>query len=161
MRSATIIAALFAATCSGNAIAANAGWGVDLSDQDRSVRPGDNFAMYENGAWFKRTTLTDHQANAAYWRDLRIAANQRVADMLADLGNGERSKLNPQESLVAAFERSSRDEATIDRKGLAPLEPRLAAIRNARDKTSFAELMGRIEGPGTLRQPTVRPERGH
>jgi putative endopeptidase len=161
MRSAIIIAALFAAACSASAIASNPGWGVNLSDQDRSVRPGDNFAMYQNGAWFKRTTLTDHQANAAYWRDLRIAANQRVADMLTDLGNGERSKLNPQESLVAAFERSSRDEATVDRKGLAPLEPRLAAIRNARDKTSFAELMGRIEGPGTLREPSVRPERGH
>src|SRR5437870_2597033 len=26
-------------------------WGVDLRDQNRSIRPGDNFYEYQNGKW--------------------------------------------------------------------------------------------------------------
>ena len=69
--------------CSGTAPAAErpetaplGSWGVNLSDQDRSIRPGDDFAMYENGAWFKRTILSAQQANAAYWRDVRDRRRQ-------------------------------------------------------------------------------------
>ena len=61
MRVVTFAVAMLAAACSSSAIAATSGWGVDLADQDRSVKPGDDFAMYENGAWYKRTTLTQRR----------------------------------------------------------------------------------------------------
>ena len=102
--------------CSGTAPAAEppetapvGSWGVDLSDQDRSIRPGDDFAMFENGAWFKRTVLSAQQANAAYWRDVRIHAGKRVNQMLADLAAGAPERLSNVETMVAAFHRSAMD----------------------------------------------------
>ena len=160
MRSFKLVSALLAAACSTNVVAANLSWGVDLADQDRSIRPGDNFAMYENGAWYKRTTLNAQQANAAYWRDVRINAVKRINDMLTDLGAPKSAQLIGREALVASFHRSAMDDAAIDQAGLAPFQPELRAIRSARSKAEFARLMGSIEGPGTLRQPTVRAQPG-
>ena len=111
--------------CSGTAPAAErpetapvGSWGVDLSDQDRSIRPGDDFAMFENGAWFKRTVLSAQQANAAYWRDVRVDAGKRVNQMLADLAAGAPERLSNVETMVAAFHRSAMDNDAIDRAGL-------------------------------------------
>jgi putative endopeptidase len=158
MRAANLVAAILVAACSSSALAGSLNWGVNLSDQDRSVRPGDNFAMYENGSWYQRTTLTPLQANAAYWRDLRIDAGKRINAMLSDLATNQ--QLTGVEALVANFHRSAANTDGIDRAGLAPLNPELAAIRAAKTKAEFARLMGSIEGPGTLRQPTVRAEPG-
>jgi putative endopeptidase len=36
---------------------ANGRWGVDLTGFDRSVRPGDDFFRYVNGAWLARTQI--------------------------------------------------------------------------------------------------------
>ena len=45
-------------------------WGVDLSDRDPSVKPGDDCFISQNGDWFARTELTPQLPQAAYWRDL-------------------------------------------------------------------------------------------
>ena len=39
--------------------AAIGSWGVDLADQDRSVRPGDDFFRYQNGGWVARAAAGD------------------------------------------------------------------------------------------------------
>jgi putative endopeptidase len=125
-------------------------WGVDLSDEDRSVRPGNDFAMFQSGGWFKRTELKPSQNIAAYWRDVRVAGTSRIDEMMAGLDGGSGAKQDRLEALVAAFHRSA-DEQLVNSKGLGPLQPALAAIRAAKDKRQFAQLMGSIEGPGTLR----------
>src|SRR6476661_4688205 len=158
MRTVIIIGVLLANVCSASAHAATFDWGVNLADQDRSVRPGDDFAMYENGTWFKQTTLTPQQANAAYWRDLRIDAGKRVNQMLGDLASSSR-QLSEVEAMVADFRRSM-DSDAIDRAGLAPLQPEFRAIKSANNRIEFARLMGFIEGPNTVRQPTVRAAPG-
>jgi putative endopeptidase len=135
-------------------------WGVDLSDQDRSVRPGDDFAMYQFGGWFKRTELKPGQSLSAYWRDLRSGATTRMDQMMANLDAESSAKQNPIEALVSAFHRSASAQV-VDAKGLAPLQPELQAIRSVKDKKQFARLMGAVEGPGTLRlvQSTFIPGR--
>lgn len=158
MRTVIIIGVLLANVSSASAHAATLDWGVNLADQDRSVRPGDDFAMYENGTWFKQTTLTPQQANAAYWRDLRIDAGKRVNQMLGDLASSSR-QLSKVEAMVADFRRSM-DSDAIDRAGLAPLQPEFRAIKSANNRIEFARLMGSIEGPNTVRQPTVRAAPG-
>lgn len=130
--------------------AAIGAWGIDLSDQDRSVRPGDDFAMYQNGGWFKRTDLKPGQALSAYWRDVRQGGNQRLDEMTASLDSATTSGQDRIEALVAAFHRSASPQIT-EPKGLAPLQPALQAIRSIKDKKQFAHLMGAVEGPGTLR----------
>src|SRR5690348_3214883 len=34
-------------------------WGYDATAMDRSVKPGDDFFAYVNGAWYKRTPIAE------------------------------------------------------------------------------------------------------
>jgi len=65
MRILITCSAVFAAAFAQPATAAAIGsWGVDLSDQDRSVRPGDDFFRYQNGAWVGRAAPDVHKVGA-------------------------------------------------------------------------------------------------
>lgn len=129
-------------------------WGIDLSDQDRSVRPGDDFAMYQNGRWFARTELGPTRPLAAYWRDIRVEGTTRVDEMMAAL-DSEATNQERIEALVAAFHRSA-DQKLVDRRGLTPLLPTLRAIQSIKTKAQVARLMGDVEGPGTVRHVQAR-----
>ncbi|HEX2624217.1 MAG TPA: M13 family peptidase, partial [Sphingomicrobium sp.] len=39
-------------------------WGVDLTASDASVKPGDDFFAFVNGAWDKRTTIAEDRSFA-------------------------------------------------------------------------------------------------
>lgn len=137
-------------------------WGVDLSDQDRSIRPGDNFAMYQSGQWFARTELRSASATAAYWRDVRLLASRQLGAILATLADDRAAPPGTARGKAGAFYRAAMNAADADAKGIAPLEPSLGAIRAATDRTQLARLIGATEGPGTLRVPSARlvPGRG-
>jgi len=130
-------------------------WGIDLSDQDRTVRAGDNFAMFQNGGWFKRTVLKPGQSLSAYWRDVRVAGTTRIDETMASLDAADPAKSDRVEAMVSAFHRSARQDL-VDARGLQPLQPLLAAIHTVRDKRQYAELAGAAEGPGEVRPISAR-----
>jgi len=149
-RAVQILVFLSVNLASALAIAANpatGAWGVDLADQDSNIKPGDDFAMFQNGHWFAHTELGPAAPNAAYWRDVRIKAATDLAQLLAKLSG---------DSKLAVFYRSAMDTATIESRGFAPLAVELDAIRATRDHRSMARLQGRMAGPGTVRATTAR-----
>src|SRR5262245_38188737 len=60
------------------------GWGVALGDQDRSLRPGDDFWKYQNGAWYAQEQRESPAAMNAYWRDLKRLAPRRLTVLLRE-----------------------------------------------------------------------------
>ena len=126
---------------------ATGAWGVNLADQDPGIKPGDDFAMFQNGHWFAKTELGPSSPNAAYWRDVRIKAAGDLAQVLAQISG---------DSKLAVFYRTAMDAKTIEARGLAPLAVELDAIRSARNHRAMARLQGSQAGPGTVRAPTAR-----
>src|SRR5437868_13881899 len=131
-------------------------WGVDLSDRDNSVKPGDDFFMSQNGGWFTRTELSPAQPASAYWRDLRRLSPVRMIAVLEELSANKAISAETPQSKAAAFYRSFMDEKIVEAKAITPLQPRLAAIRAAKTKAQLAELMGQSVGPYTFRAPQLR-----
>jgi putative endopeptidase len=153
---AVLIAALNANAQSTADLASHSAgpWGVKLTDRDPSVRAADDLYHSQNGAWLKQTTLGPAQPAAAYWRDLRVLSTKRLAALVDEAA----AKPSPTsvERKAGAFYRSFMDEGRVEAKGIAPLKAQLDAIRGVTSKTKLAELMGRMEGPGNVRNPTVR-----
>jgi putative endopeptidase len=123
-------------------------WGIRLADRDPSVRAADDLYLSQNGAWLKRTILGPTQPAAAYWRDLRVLSTQRLAALVEEAAT--------KDSKAGAFYRSFMDEKRAEAKGIEPLKPELDAIRALKSRSKLSELMGRVEGPGNIRNPTVR-----
>ena len=150
-------AALMLAIAPAQAHAASIGaWGIDLSDQDHSVRPGDDFYRYQNGAWIGRAAPDVKNPFMSYWRDVRNVAPARLRaildGMVADPATANSEPLRK----AATLYREYLDEGAIERRGNAPLQPELKAIRGLKTRSEIARYMGRMEGPQTLRGANMR-----
>ncbi len=155
-----VSALLFALVAAGAPVPASAAaigtWGIDLSDQDRSVRPGDDFYRFQNGAWIARVAPDVQHPFLSYWRDVRTTAPGRLTAILDGLSTNPGAADNQAMRKAATLYREYLDEVAIERLGRKPLEGDLAAIRGLRTRADVARWMGRMEGPDTLRGTLLR-----
>jgi len=119
-------------------------WGFDVAGMDPTVRPGDDFYRYGGGTWLRETEIPPDRASWGPFFELRAKAEADVQAILEDLvarpgapGSAERK--------IADFYAAYLDTAAIDRAGLAPLQPALAAIAGAGTHEAIAQLMARVD----------------
>ncbi len=115
--------------------------GVDVSSIDRTVKPGDDFFQYANGAWIKRVKIPSDRGAMDMSTALVELSDKRTADLIAEIAKngtaaGEKSRK------IADLFNSYMDEAGIERKGLTPLRPRLNAIAAIHNKSELARALG-------------------
>ena len=112
---------------------------VNLSYMDRSVRPGDDFYDYANGDWIKHTEIPSDRAGTEPALPLADEMDKRVAEIISDAG---KSGAGGESRKIADLYSSFMDEKGIEAKGLAPLQPRLAAVAAIKDKRELAHALG-------------------
>src|ERR1051325_7744198 len=56
--------------------------GIQVDHLDRSVRPGDDFYLYCNGAWIKKTEIPSDRAVVSVWSVLEDLADERTAALI-------------------------------------------------------------------------------
>jgi putative endopeptidase len=115
--------------------------GIEVQNIDRSVKPGDNFYLYANGEWIKRTEIPPDRAAIGVFTKLDQESSKRTADLIEEIaksnaaaGSGTRK--------IADLYNSYMDEAGIEAKGLTPLKPRLDAIEAIHDKKELSRALG-------------------
>jgi len=119
-------------------------WGVDLTGRDLSVRPGDDFFAYANGAYFARTAIPADLTWYGTVNILRDLSEARVHGLLEEAAATApvAPAATDEQGKIGAFYNAFMDEKTIEAKGAAPLQPDLAAIRTAGDREALTVLMG-------------------
>ena len=102
-------------------------WGADLTAMDRSVKPGDSFWHFVNGAWDRRTEIPADRPNIGVNALLTEEAERQVRAIVEDLARDPATsgKIGQQ---VGDFYASWMNEAAIEARGTAPLAPYLAKI---------------------------------
>jgi putative endopeptidase len=108
-------------------------FGFDAAGMDRSVAPGDNFYLFANGTWAKNTPIPADKSNYGMFTVLDDLSRERTRQII------EEQAKDPNSRIGAAYA-SFMDEAAIEAKGLAPLEPWLGQIRAAKTKQDLAPL---------------------
>jgi putative endopeptidase len=112
-------------------------WGVDLTSRDLTVKPGDDFNKFANGAWEKRTTIPADQASAGVGYDVFNRSQDQLRTLIetADASTP-----------IGALYKSFIDEAKLEQVDDAPLKADLAAIQAIASKADLAKAMGRAHG---------------
>jgi putative endopeptidase len=110
------------------------------STVDASVTPGDDFFAYANGGWLKATALPASKERWGGRDELEEVTRRRIAALLdgasaAPAGSAARK--------VADFHAAYLNEAAIEARGLASLEPLLDRIEKVSDKAELTRLLGR------------------
>ncbi|MCU1348636.1 MAG: hypothetical protein JWO56_1666, partial [Acidobacteria bacterium] len=110
------------------------------STVDASIVPGDDFFAYANGAWLKATALPADKARFGARDQLEEQARRRIAELLdaasaAPAGSAAHK--------VADFRAAWLNEAAIEARGLAPLQPLLDGLEKVSDKADLTRLLAR------------------
>jgi putative endopeptidase len=113
------------------------GWGVDLTGRDLSVKPGNDFDTYANGAWKARTTIPADRPNIGTLALLDEQVQAQMKDLVA---------AQPLTTQVGALYGSFMDEPAIEQRGIAPLKADIAKVQAIADKSAFARYMGTTDG---------------
>ena len=123
-----------------NPFIANGAHGVDLAGLDTAVLAGDDFFGYANGAWLKSHEIPADRSSYGNSAILDEVTAKRTADLIqnADANGGGGSDARKISDTYASF----LDEAGIEAKGLAPLQPALAAIAAISDHATLSAALG-------------------
>jgi putative endopeptidase len=116
--------------------------GISITSMDRSIKPGDNFYMFANGDWLKRTDIPPDRAVVSVATPVVELSNKRTAEIIeqasksnAAQGSGARK--------IADLYNSFMDEAGIEAKGLSPLQPYLDSVAAIKDKKELSFALGK------------------
>jgi len=119
---------------------ADAPSGVDISAIDKSAKPGDDFYLYANGSWMKRTEIPADQARWGGFNILNLEAQTRTRNLIED--QVKASAPGSEARKVADYYASFMDQPGIEAKGAAPLKADLDAVAAISDKKSLARVLG-------------------
>ena len=122
-------------------------WGVDLAGMDRSIKPGDDFFRFVNGAWYDKAVIPADRTSTGSFLDLDIQSEDRVRGIVAELET-RKDKLSAEEKRVYDLYHSYADAAHIEQLGLKPAEKDLQQIAAVKSLDDVARAMGTV-GMGT------------
>jgi putative endopeptidase len=107
-------------------------WGVDLSAQKPSVKPGDDFWTYVNGGWADRVQIDADRGSTGVGVTLSDEAEVNVRKILDDMAANP-GQFGAKGRQIGDLYASWMDEAGIEKRGTAPLKPYLARIAAVKD----------------------------
>lgn len=121
-------------------------WGVDLSEMDTSVRPGDNFFRYVNGKWLDTFQIPEDKTNYGSFTVLADQAEKQVRGIIQDAAKTNAEAGTPEQKIGDLYA-SFMDTDAIDADGMKPLQPELDKIAAASSHDDIAKLMANTSLP--------------
>ena len=106
----------------------------DIANMDTSVKPSDDFFMYANGGWIKRTPIPPEYSRWGSFNQLIEKNNDALHDV-AERAARETTATDPDAKKVGDYYASGMDEATVEVARARPLTDELKRIDGVKDRT--------------------------
>jgi putative endopeptidase len=119
-------------------------WGFDPSSMDITTRPGNDFNRYASGHWLDTTEIPADRPSWSVWDVIYDQGQEQLKAIIAN--SAAHPESSPEAQRIGDFYASYMDEARVNALGAKPLEPGLAGIRAAHDRTDIARMMGESFG---------------
>lgn len=119
-------------------------WGVDLSQMDTSIKPGDDFYRYVNGKWLATVQIPPDRS---YYGTVVTLFEKTESDLhtIVDELAATTPAAGSVDQKVADIYASWMDEAGIEARGIEPLKPFLAQIDAAKNQSDLMKLVGTVD----------------
>ncbi|WNG57878.1 M13 family metallopeptidase [Archangium gephyra] len=120
---------------------AHGSFGVDTAGMNTAVAPGDNFYRYVNGTWLEKAEIPADRSSYGMFTKLAEEASRRTRSLIEEAASTNApagSEVRKLGDLFASF----MDEAGIEAKGLAPLQPELERIAAITTRKELSAALG-------------------
>lgn len=116
-----------------------------VANMDTTVNPANDFFDFANGGWLKHNPIPDDQKSwgIAHLVDEDLYERKRIIN--------EDAIRNPKDATsqkIAAFWKSGMDTVSINKNGIAPLKPELAAIDAIQTKEDILKVVAELKKKG-------------
>jgi putative endopeptidase len=122
---------------------------LDASNRDTSAKPQDDFFMYANGGWIKRTQIPPEYSRWGSFNEL-IENNNDALHEIAE--KAERThidpRLAPETQKVSDYYASGMDEKTIEAMRTKPLDDEFKKIEGIKDRNDLLKEIARFHSVG-------------
>jgi putative endopeptidase len=125
------------------------GWGFNMADLDKSVKPGDDFFAYVNGKWAVREVIPPQYPYSGNALALRLAAQRDVREIVEEMGAGSHPAGSLEQRVGDAY-KAFLDVDAINAAGLTPAKPYLDRIAAAKTREDLAHLFADPAMPSPL-----------
>jgi putative endopeptidase len=116
-------------------------FGLDLAGMDKAVKPGDDFGKFAGGLWEAKTEIPADKATYGMFNVLADRSLDQTRTILDAAAKTPGSK-------IGDFYASFMDEAAVNAKGIAPVQPWISEIKAAGDKKALAVEMAKLQQRG-------------
>jgi putative endopeptidase len=116
-------------------------WGFDTAGMDTTVKPGDDFFEYANGAAVKALVIPGDQPGYGSFDKLADLSELQLKTLIQSLASA--SNLTGDDQKIADLYKSAMDTRTRNARDAAPLAPVLRDIASIKTKAEMAAYMGR------------------
>ena len=117
-------------------------FGIDLSHQDLSTRPGDDFFRFANGRWLDSYELPADRSTHGSFNDLVDRSDERVRTIINDLSSIEPAE-DSMEQKISDYYLSYMNTEALDALGISPLLPGLANLAEIDTVAELVSAFGR------------------
>jgi putative endopeptidase len=131
----------------------------DKTGMDTTLKPGDNFALYASGNWFKTTKIPPSETGWGSFYTLFDENTKNLHEILDDVSAKDNAS-GSLEQKVGDLYKSGMDTAAIEKLDYEPIKPLLAKINAVKDYKDLVKLAadGFKTGDGFLLGFYVSPD---
>lgn len=127
---------------------------LDPSNRDTSVKPADDFFLYANGGWVKRTEIPPQYSRWGAFNQLIEKNNDALRDVAEKAEKTQIDvRLAPDTAKVGDYYASGMDEQTIEAMRVQPLKDEFQKIENIKDRHSVLDACAPAIGDWRSRNP--------
>ena len=121
--------------------------GINKKNMDTKVKPGDNFADYVNGTWYKNTKIPADKASYGAFDMLYDQSQKDVKAIIEDAAKGSNAD-GSDEQKIGDYYASFMNRKDRDAKGITPIQPELKAIDAIANYSDLASYFGTANRTG-------------
>ncbi len=122
---------------------------IDPSNFDTSVKPSDDFFLYANGGWIKRTEIPPEYTRWGSFNEL-IEHNNDALQEIAEKAEGTKvdPRMAPEAEKVGDFYASGMDEKTIEALKTKPLDDEFNVIAAINERSALLKEIAHLHSIG-------------
>jgi putative endopeptidase len=110
---------------------------LDISSQDSSEKPQENFYLFANGTWLKSTQIPPAQSSWGAFFILRDSSTYRLHRILDSLGGISGAQKGSLAQQTGDLYTSAMDSIGIEKKGYQPIQAELDSITAIKNKADL------------------------